>query len=313
MSPPFRYFDASEIAQHCPASALIDALEGAFARESAPLTRQKAPLGADNAMLVMPAVGENYFGVKAVTAYPDNPGRGLPTIQGFYGLFCRETGAVLALFDAAEITARRTAAVSALAAKFLARDDARVLCIAGAGKLAPYFAEAHCAARPIKEIRLFARRRDSAVQCARSIALKTRCRITIVDDFPRAASECDIISTVTSAQTPFVGLSDVKAGMHLDLVGSHSEAMCEADPAILGISSVFVDDRRNALNEAGEIIRAMKAGKFKAEEIRGDLGDLCSRRKVGRTSPDEITMFKAVGAGVADLAAATLVLSRKTA
>lgn len=296
--------------------AMVDALRDAFvAGFHAPHRHHHEiarPGVAAATALLMPAwtdgaPGEGaYLGVKIVSVFPDNGARGLPAIQGVYLLQDGATGEALAVMDGKRLTVWRTACASALAARALARKDARRLALFGAGALAPFLARAHAAVRPIREVTIWNRSQAGARKLADD--LSGEFDVSLTAD-PRAAVEsADVISCATLSREPLVKGAWLRPGQHLDLVGAFNLSMREADDEALRRARVFVDTD-GALSEGGDVAVAIKSGAYSADRVEGDLARL-SRGEAARGSDEEITLFKSVGASVEDLAAAMLVWRR---
>jgi ornithine cyclodeaminase len=311
-----RIVTAREIDAALTFPAMVDALRDAFvAGFHAPHRHHqeiaRAGVAAATALL-MPAwtdgaPGEGaYLGVKIVSVFPDNGARGLPAIQGVYLLQDGATGEALAVMDGKRLTVWRTACASALAARALARKDARRLALIGAGALAPFLARAHAAVRPIREVTIWNRSEAGARKLADD--LSGEFDVSLAAD-PRAAVEsADVISCATLSREPLVKGAWLRPGQHLDLVGAFNLSMREADDEALRRARVFVDTD-GALSEGGDVAVAIKSGAYSADRVEGDLASL-SRGEVARGSDEEITLFKSVGASVEDLAAAMLVWRR---
>jgi len=270
------------------------------------------PGEADGTLLLMPAWRPGKFiGVKAVTVVPGNSARSLPAISGTYMLSSGETGQLLAIMDGSELTARRTAAASALAASYLARSDAKKLLIVGAGKLSLNLIEAHCSVRPISSVTVWARRPEQAQEIvlkAQKIGLKA----DVVLDLEEAARTADIISCCTLSQVPLVKGDWLSEGTHIDLVGAFKPEMRETDDEAVIKSTVFVDTYEGARAEGGDIVQPFNSGAITENHIAADLFDLCRKKHSGRTSDNEITLFKSVGAALEDLAAAEVAYARSS-
>ena len=247
----------------------------------------------------MPAWREGgLLGVKLVTVFPGNRERGLASVGSSYLLCDGETGQHLALLDGDTLTARRTAAASALAASFLARPDAARLLVVGAGHVAALLPEAYAAVRPIRTVRVWNRSPPGAA----ALADELRARgfdAAPAPDLRAAVAEADIVSCATLATAPLVHGAWVQPGTHLDLIGGFTPAMRETDEAAVRQARVFVDTEV-ALVEAGDL-----AG-LPAAAVQGTLTTLCSGAP-GRKSSGETTLFKSVGTALEDLAAAGLV------
>ena len=230
---------------------------------------------------------------------------GLPAVQGQYLLQSGETGAALALMDGACLTHWRTAAASALAAGYLARADADHLLMVGAGTLAPALIAAHCSVRPIRRVTIWNRRRDTAGKLAETLRGKGQ-EIMVAGELADAARQADIISCATLSGVPLVEGKWLKPGCHLDLVGAFNLSMRECDDEALARARVYIDTPA-ALSEGGDVALALRAGAIDPSHIIGDLAALCTGAAKGRTSADQITLFKSIGASIEDLAAAILV------
>ena len=242
------------------------------------------------------------IGVKLVTVFPGNRARGLASVGASYLLCDGATGQHLALLDGDTLTARRTAAASALAASFLARPGAARLLVVGAGHVAALLPEAYAAVRPITAVRVWNRTPDAAT------ALAERWRAggfeaAAVTDLPASMAEADIVSCATLAAEPLIRGGWLRPGTHLDLIGAFTPAMREADAEAVRRARVFIDTEM-ALAEAGEL-SGLQPG-----DIAGTLTSLCAGSP-GRKSPGEITLFKSVGTALEDLAASGLLWHRE--
>ncbi|NKK66561.1 ornithine cyclodeaminase family protein [Rhizobium leguminosarum bv. viciae] len=257
-------------------------------------------------LLLMPAwVPGRYAGVKTVSVFPGNVRRGLPAIFGTYLLSSGATGEMLAAIDGGELTARRTAAASALAARHLARPDAEELLVCGTGRLSLNLMLAHGTTRPIKRYRVWGRNGQAAEKIAaeaRALGLNAEA----VADAEAAARTADIISCATLSSAPLISGEWLKPGAHLDLVGAFKPSMRESDDEAIRRASVYVDTRAGAITEAGDIVQPLKSGVLKEGDIRAELAELVSGAHGGRSHDAEITLFKSVGAALEDLAGAIL-------
>jgi ornithine cyclodeaminase len=306
-----RFIDAKATRAALPFPALIEALRALLERGCEVPPRQVLEIAADASgaamtSLVMPAwLAGHCYGVKVVNIAPGNAARGLPALNATYLLYDATTGVPLAAIDGDEITARRTAAVSALAASWLAPSGAHHLALIGAGRVARLLADAHRAVRPIDRVSVWARAPAAA---AALVADLTRRGF----DARRAASieaavrEADIVSCATLSREPLVEGGWLRPGAHLDLIGSFTPAMREADDACFAGAAIYVDTCE-ALAKSGDLLGPMARGVFGAGDVRGTLEDLARGRATGRGAPAERTVFKAVGTALADLAAAMLV------
>jgi ornithine cyclodeaminase len=306
-----RSITAEEIDRVLTYPALVEALRAAFAAKITVPVRHHHAIG--NAMLLlMPAwtagaKGEEPFlGTKIVTVFPDNGKLAKPAVLGSYILMSGATGEPLAVMDGTSLTRWRTACASALAASYLAREDAAHLVMVGAGALAPYLVRAHAAVRPIRRVTLWNRTRGRAVQAAFALAV-SGLEVEVVDDLEPAVREADIVSCATLSATPLVQGKWLKKGTHLDLVGGFTPKMREADDDAVKKARVYVDTRAGATKEAGDITQPLKSGALKKDGIHADLFELCREEKKGRGGNMQITLFKSVGTAIEDLAAAMLV------
>ena len=310
-----KIFDAARTAELLPWGAVVDALEVGFRDGCEMPVRHhhgvQAPAGDPEAtLLLMPAwTAGGYLGVKVASVFPGNASRGLGAVQASYILASGETGEPLALIDGLELTLRRTAAASALAARFLARPDSRRLLVVGTGNLAPHLAGAHAAVHPGLEVGFWGRRPERALAASRSPLIEGLAA-GAAGDLKAAVRGADIVSTATLATEPLILGEWLRAGMHVDLVGGFTPAMREADDEAVRRSTVFVDTRDGALVEAGDLVQPIESGALRPEEVAGDLHELCRGRHDGRRDASEITLFKSVGAALEDLFAAILLWER---
>ena len=260
----------------------------------------------DGTLLLMPAwLPGAFIGVKMVNVVPGNSARGLPAIAGAYLLSSAATGELLAVIDGAELTARRTAAASALAARHLARANASNLLIVGAGKLSLNLIEAHSEVRQITSVKIWARRTEQAEAIADAASARGFNAITVTD-LETEARQADIISCCTLSREPLIKGDWLRPGTHVDLIGAFKPDMREVDSVAVAKASVFVDTVDGVLGEGGDIVQAINEGAIGENHIKSDLFDLCRGGHKGRDTDDEITLFKSVGAALEDLAAAIL-------
>lgn len=266
----------------------------------------------DRLFALMPAWhSDSGISVKVVVVVPSNADRGLPTIHASVMLFGYETGEPLAVLDGGEITVRRTAAASSLAASLLARKDASKYALLGCGALALPMIEAMASVRPICEIRIWGRSFEKAKSLAvMANTLFPQFSIHPVASVAEAASGADIVSTITSSPEPILQGAWIKAGAHVDLVGSHSPNTREIDDDGVRRSRVFVDFSSSAMVEAGDILIPLRNGTVSRQHILGDLSDLLKGAIRGRVADGEITLFKSVGNGLEDLVAAQTAFRR---
>ncbi len=301
-------YDAASTRDALPFERLVPALRAMFeagctvpARHLHDVGPPATPVGS----LIMPAWTERHYGVKIVNVAPGNAARGLPGLHASYLLHDAATGVPLALIDGNELTTRRTAAASALAASWLARADAARLVVVGAGRVASVIAEAMRSVRPIREVAVWARTHAHA----QALAAHLRARgfdATAVTDLEAAVRGADIVSCATLATEPLVRGAWLGPGTHLDLVGSFTPTMREADDACFAGAEIYVDTDE-ALVKSGDLLGPIARGVFAAADVRGTLAALSRGQARGRSQRDARTVFKSVGTALEDLAAAMLV------
>ncbi len=244
------------------------------------------------------------FGMKAICVFPENPAKGKDAHQGAVMLFSPETGEMLALMNASEITAIRTAAVSAVATRLLAREDAEQLAIIGAGVQARTHLAALAAVRAIKHARVACRNIEHAEELAHEMRQQLSFPIEPVRTNEEAVRDADLIVTATSSLEPVINKDWISPGAHLNAIGTHSPNTREIDSATMAAARIFTDRRESALNEAGDYLLAAKEGLVTPENIVGEIGELLIGTKTGRTSASEITLFKSLGLAIEDVATA---------
>ena len=284
---------------------LIPALREAFiAGAQTPLRHRHdipQPDASTASLLLMPAWRpDGFLGIKLVTVFPNQS----PAVSSSYLLADARTGRHLALIDGTEITGRRTAAASALAASFLARTDAASLLVVGAGHIASLLPEAYAAVRPIRQVVVWNHRQEGARRLAHTLQA-SGFNATPTTNLAAAAAQADIITCATLSRTPLIRGEWLRPGVHLDLIGGFTPAMREADDEAIRRARVFIDTEA-ALAEAGDLIQPLASGILSRQEIAGDLAMLCKGQTAGRRTEAEITLFKSVGSALEDLAAATL-------
>jgi ornithine cyclodeaminase len=306
-----RFVSAAEVDSALDFPTLIAALDAAFRGGLEAPERHHHALavpGEPHAThLIMPAWGQGALGVKIVNVFPGNGARGLSAVQGVYVLQNGRTGETLAVLDGTRLTLWRTAAASALAASRLARPDASRLTLVGAGALAPFLARAHASVRPIREVTVWNRRLEGAQALAARLSAEGFAA-QASPDLEAAVRGADVISAATLSTAPLIRGAWLKPGQHVDLVGAFNMTMREADDLALQRARVFVDTP-SALEEGGDVAQAIRSGALAKSAVVADLAAL-ARGAHGRGGPEEITLFKSVGASIEDLAAAQLVWRR---
>ncbi len=285
---------------------LIAALETMFVTGCEVPQRHTHAVGKDLTLLIMPAWQPGrYMGIKTVNIGPGNAARGMPGLFSTYTLFDAQTGVPLASIDGNEITSRRTAAASALAASKLARPDARSLLVVGTGRVASLLPHAYRTLFPmLDDVQVWARRPEQALALAERL-MEEGVMARAVPDLARAAAEAAIVSSATLATAPLIHGAWLQPGNHLDLIGSFAPGMREADDDCFVKASLWVDTEE-AMSKSGDLLHPLKSGVITESSLRGTLADLC-REGPGRASANERTVFKSVGTALEDLAAAILV------
>lgn len=295
------FVDEGRLTRLLSMDAAIDALEAAAARpvHENPLRQHYNLLQGE--LLVMPAWGPEGAGVKLVSVRSDNPERDLPFVQGLFVLFSPDDGRPIATIDGAALTALRTAAVSGLATKMLARQDASRLMLIGAGRQAHAHLEAMAAVRPLETVKVVNRgdraRAAALVSKAREMGLAAE-----VADLS-SLGDVDLVCACTSSRSPVLDGSKLAPGTHVVGMGAYRPDMCELDAETLARGSVFVEDLEAAKREAGDLIQAAAAGTWSWDRLAGLLTDV-ARGTAGRESDDQITVFKSVGMAWEDLVVA---------
>ncbi|MBS1677852.1 MAG: ornithine cyclodeaminase family protein [Actinobacteria bacterium] len=290
--------------------AAIDALEEAVRLPLPEAPERHLHQSAFGEFLLMPAWGGQGSGVKLVAIRADNPPRGLPYIQGVFVMFAADDSRPLGVVDGAALTALRTAAVSGLAARHLAREDAVRLTMIGAGRQAHAHLDAMLAVRPLESVAVVSHRDHARAEalCDRAGDLGLAAEVTDL----AAVGSADLVCLCTTSSTPVLDGRALPAGVHVTAMGSYRPDLRELDNESLRRSSVFVEVRDAALAEAGDLIQAIDEGAWSADRISGDLADVVAGR-AGRKSAAELTVFKSVGVAWEDLVVAQAALERAAA
>lgn len=246
------------------------------------------------------------LGAKIVSVFPRNTVRGLPVVTGFYVLCDPDTGALLALMDATHLTAIRTAATSAVATRYLGKDNASRLAVFGAGVQARFHVEAMRAVRPITEIRVYNRTPERGQTFAEEIRRSSDLPVYVAESPDACIDGADLIVTCTRSRTPLFDGNRVPYGAHINAVGVYTPDAQELDQRTVQRAAVFVDTFQGALAEAGDLLVPLTKGLIARDHLRGELADLVTGQVKGRTSNDEITVFKSVGYALEDAVTAHL-------
>ncbi|MEJ5152858.1 ornithine cyclodeaminase family protein [Comamonas sp. MYb396] len=308
-----RVYSVDETERGLDFTQLIATLESAFASNvSVPLrhTHHIESGGHRGVSLIMPAWNDRGdFGIKVINIYGGNAVLGLPGLHGVYTLFDGRTGVPVASMDANVLTAWRTAAASALAAKFLAPTDAKTLLVVGGGRVAELLPLAYSAVRPIQRILVWTRRKEQAYKLVAQLSSRGLVAEAI-DSLESAVRAADIVTCATLSRQPLIQAAWLKRGSHLDLIGSFTPEMIEAHPDCFQDAEVFVDTDE-APTKAGDLLTAFASNALNPVEIKGTLFDLCQRKTIPalmcREDRKNRTVFKSVGSALEDLAAAVLV------
>jgi len=303
----FPFIDADRLRRLLPMEAAIDALEEAFGSGPLPSAPLRTHLETGAGRLVsMPATGPLGTGVKLITVTPGNPERALPFIQGLYVLFSPETQEPEAAIEGAALTALRTGAVSGLATRYLAVEEAARLVIFGAGTQARAHLEAMLAVRPIDRVTFVSRtagRAEALVAAAREMELGAEV------GGPDAVGAADIVCTCTTSPTPVFDGSRLSEGVHVNAVGAYTPDTRELDDETIRRGRLVVETREVALAEAGDLLIPIDARVIRADHVVADLSEVVRGARV-RRSPDDVTVFKSVGVAFEDLAVARAAVDR---
>lgn len=271
----------------------------------------------EGSLMSMPAYlgGEmDALGAKLISFYGTNPTRrGLPAIQGNVVLFDGRTGALLALMDAGYLTAMRTGASGGVAARYLAKEDARTLTIFGSGVQAPYQVEAALCERAIESVFVLSRTAANAEALALKLEQMFNVSAQATVDVKMAVEEADILVTATSTHEPLFDGSLLRPGVHISGIGSHLPYASEVDASAVQRAKVVVDQMSACLAEAGDLIRPIEDGVYDASQIHAEIGAIIAGDRPGRENNDEITFFKSVGLAAQDVAVARVVYAKALA
>jgi ornithine cyclodeaminase/alanine dehydrogenase-like protein (mu-crystallin family) len=301
-----------DVQQLLPMNECIEVMERAFValargEVEQPLRTIFRPPKIKGVMAMMPTFrgGETpLFGLKAICVFPGNAAIGKDAHQGAVILSDGTTGELCAIANASAITAIRTAAVSGLATKVLANPDASSLAIIGAGVQARAHLEAIACVRKLQRVRIAASRKENAERLVESMKSHVKCEMEAVGSPEEAVRDADIIVTATTSREPVVHRDWLAPGAHINAIGTFSPKARELDTATMASSSIFVDRRESAFNEAGDYLIAADEGAIGPENILAELGEVLIGQHAGRTSSGEITVFKSLGLAMEDLAAA---------
>lgn len=301
----------AEVERLLPVPACIALMRETLASRARGQTEQPSrtavrPAGGGGTMLTMPAwvADPAALGVKVVAVFPGNHQRGLDSHQGAVLSLDPDTGQVQAILEAGSVTAIRTAAVSAVATDLLANPDADDLALLGAGVQARSHLAAIAAVRRLRRIRVWSRSPERARALAREAAASGGPAVEAVVEAADAVREAGIICTVTASPTPVLHGPWVSPGAHINAVGAHTPETRELDTDAVTRARIFVDARESALREAGELLIPIKERRLRTTDLQAELGDVIAGLAPGRLSSEEVTLFKSLGLGIEDVAAA---------
>jgi ornithine cyclodeaminase len=310
-----RILTGADIAALLPMDACIDLMGRTMAAVSEGRARfpprAVIPVAPGGLMAWMPGALDDpaCFGVKLLSLFPGNPAAGLSSHLGLVALFEAEHGRPVALLDAAELTAIRTAAVSGLATRLLARPDAGDLAILGAGEQAASHLAAMLAVRPVRRARVWSRTEASARRFADEAGARHGLAIETAPSAEAAVDGADIVCAVTASREPILAGDWLAPGAHVNAAGASRPDAAEIDQAAVVRARYFVDCRASTETEAGDYLAALKAGAIGPGHIAAEIGEVANGSKPGRRAPSEITLFRSLGVAAEDLAAAAYVLA----
>jgi alanine dehydrogenase len=251
-------------------------------------------------------VSRNYFAAKVNGNFPGNPEAfGLPTIQGIVVLCDADNGRPLAVMDSIEITALRTAAATAVAAKYLAREESQVATICGCGKQGRVQLEALAVVRPLKKVFAYDKNEAQAIRFARELADKLALSVTSVTDLAAAVRQSDICVTCTTSRVALLGAADVAPGTFIAAVGADNPEKQELHPDLMARSKIVVDLLEQCAS-IGDLHHAIEGGKVTRSDVHAELGEVVAGKKPGRTSKEEVIIFDSTGTALQDVAAAVI-------
>jgi alanine dehydrogenase len=310
-----RILSREDVRQSLPMHEAVEAMKVAFVQLSTgqaelPLRLALEAQRHNGVTLFMPAYlcADDQMAVKIVSVFNDNPAKGLPLIHALVVVVDAATGEPVAVMDGAYLTALRTGAASGAATDLLARQDARVAAVFGAGAQGRTQLEAVCAVRPIQQAWVY----DIAPERATALGVEMSQRLSLpvkVADTPsEAARQADVICTATTSCRPVLDDADVRSGTHINAVGAYTPQMQEIPAETVLRAKVVIDHRESSMAEAGDLLIPMRQGRMTAAHIYAELGEIAAGLKPGRASADEITLFKSVGVAVQDVAAASAAL-----
>ena len=304
------YIDHSFIEANTDFAELIEELRLGFSNRDILIPERhhhdfpNGKMGMDSTMLLMPSWQDGKdAGVKVVTLSPNNVKLNLPSIQGTYIYMDAVSGVPKAILDAKSLTNKRTAAASALASVYLSDPSSKTLLMVGTGALSPNLIRAHCRVRPIEKVLIWGRNKIKA-ELVKEELIGEHYKIEVVEDLLVAIPKADLITVATLSEQPLIPGGYLKAGQHIDLVGSFKPNMREADDQAIARAKLFADVKAMAMKESGDFLIPLRKGLIQPEDILADLFDLCQQSIAFKRRADDITLFKSVGYAMEDLIAA---------
>ena len=310
-----RILTRREVQKALPMRQAIEVVKGAFAQLSAgqadlPLRTALDVPRHNGVTLFMPAYlsADDAMALKIVSVYDDNPDKGLPLIHALVIVIDAETGAPDAVMDGTYLTALRTGAASGAATDLLARPDARVAAVFGAGAQGRTQLEAVSAVRPIEEAWVYDLESERAQRYADEMHERLKLDVRVADSPARAVRGADVVCTATTSRAPVFADADLQPGTHLNAIGAYTPEMQEIPLETVRRAKIVIDHHEAALAEAGDLLIPMDQGIIAPDHIHAELGEIVAGTKAGRESSEEITLFKSVGVAVQDVATATAVL-----
>jgi ornithine cyclodeaminase/alanine dehydrogenase-like protein (mu-crystallin family) len=311
-----RVLSAEDVRRALPMAEAVEATKAAFSqlstgRADVPLRTPLEVPAHNGVTLFMPAylADDDQMAVKIVSVFNDNPARGLPLIHALVVVVDATTGQPQAAMDGTYLTALRTGAASGAATDLLARPDARVAAIFGAGAQGRTQLEAVYAVRPIKGAWVFDLNPEQAAAYAKEMSARLSLPVSVAESPAEALRQADVVCTATTSSTPVFADADLKPGVHINAVGAYTPQMQEIPAETVVRAKVVIDHHESSLAEAGDLIIPMDQGMIDKDHIYAELGEIAAGLKPGRTSDNETTLFKSVGVAVQDVAAAGRVLA----
>lgn len=314
-----RVLTAADVKQALPMAEAVEAMKAAYAQFSAgqadvPLRTRVAAPQSEGLTLFMPAslFDSGDLAVKAVSVFPRNAQLGLPTIHALVVALSSDTGAPLAVLEGGSLTAIRTGAATGAATDLLAPPEARTLAIFGSGVQARTQLEAVCTVRRIERVWVY----SLDTEGAQAMVAELRGHgpipreLRIAESSAEALAEAQIVCTATTSATPVFAFPELASGAHINAVGSYTPDMQEIDADTIAHALVVVDSKEAVMAETGDLIIPLGQGRIEADHIHAELGEIVSGLKHGRTSAEQLTVFKSVGLAVQDAVAAGRALAR---